>query len=79
MRTCITLLLNPPNFKDQFETSLSPIGIIWTPMDGGAITKFIRNLKHHERPSCCWGGGGLVLPFDQLTNTLITRFVSCVN
>ena len=50
------------------------------PLKERAIGEFIRHLKHHERFQLLvagWeegggGGGGFVLPFVQLTNTVIT-------
>ena len=44
-------------------------------LDGGPIAEFIRNLKRQEKLQLL--PGGLVLPFDQLSNTLITRFFDC--
>ena len=42
--------------------------------DGSAIASFISNLAPQERLQLLLEG--LLLPFDNLTNTLITRFVS---
>ena len=72
-------VVNCPNFKDQFESLWSNLDtkiISSNSKDRGAIAEFTRNLKHQERLQ--WLLGGLVLPFDQPTNALITRFISCV-
>ena len=66
------------HLNDQFESLWSNLDaeiISSNSLDGGAITEFIRNLKHQKSRKLLLGG--LVLPFDQLINTLITRFVSC--
>ena len=72
------IVVNCPNFKDQFESLWSNLGtkiISSNFIDSGTIVEFIRNLKHQERLQLLLGG--LVLPSDQPTNTVITRLVSC--
>ena len=69
---------NFPNFKDHFESLWSNSDgkiILSNSLDEGAIAEFIRNLKPQERLQLLLGG--LVVSFDQLTNTLITRFIAC--
>ena len=67
---------NCPNFREEFESLCSNLKnkvIRSNPLDGSTVAHFISNLAPQKRLQLLLGG--LLLPFDNLTNMLITRFV----
>ena len=69
--------VNCPNFKEEFESLWSNLKneiISSNSLDGFAIVGFISNLAPQGRLQLLLGD--LPLPFNNLTNALITSFVS---
>ena len=70
-------LLDCSYFKQNFFSLWRNLKLNFTvsdQADGVNICQFIDNSDRHHKVLCFWGG--LSLPFENVTNTLIRRFIS---